>query len=112
PGEFLLRPARFVGAAYGKSDFLGKPVFPGLTWGYFRHVRADTGAIAVLLLGAPAAPLLSVGQGAGNGILLASTGVLPLAIFGKQGYASRNARILLPARLIQSAGPAIYGFAL
>ena len=70
------------------------------------------GAIAVLLLGAPAAPLLSVGQGAGNGILSASTGVLPLAIFGKEGYASRNARLLLPARLLQSAGPAVYGFAL
>jgi hypothetical protein len=70
------------------------------------------GAVAVLLLGAPAAPLLAVGQGAGNGILSASTGVLPLAIFGKEGYASRNARILLPARLLQSAGPAIYGFAL
>src|SRR5262249_62349887 len=52
------------------------------------------GAMAVLLVGAPAAPLLALGQGAGNGILSASTGVLPLEIFGKDGYASRNALIL------------------
>jgi MFS family permease len=85
---------------------------PAVVTARFATLCHPVGAIAVLLAGAPAAPLLALGQGAGNGILSASTGVLPLVIFGKEGFASRNAMILFPARLIQSAGPAMYGFAL
>ncbi len=62
--------------------------------------------------GARLAPLLAVGQGAGNGLLSVASGVLPLHVFGPDRYAVRQAMILTPARYLQSLAPAAYAVAL
>lgn len=62
--------------------------------------------------GARLAPLLAVGQGAGNGLLSVASGVLPLHVFGPDRYAVRQAMILTPARYLQAAAPAAYALAL
>ncbi|MDQ3124266.1 MAG: MFS transporter [Pseudomonadota bacterium] len=62
--------------------------------------------------GARLAPLLAVGQGAGNGLLSVAAGVLPLHVFGPDRYAVRQAMILTPARYLQAAAPAAYAIAL
>jgi MFS family permease len=70
-------------------------------------------AVAFCALSAPvAAPLLAVGQGAGNGLLSVASGVLPLQIFGPERYAVRQALLLTPARYLQAAAPAAYAWAL
>ncbi|MFN3669348.1 MAG: MFS transporter [Brevundimonas sp.] len=62
--------------------------------------------------GARLAPLLAVGQGAGNGLLSVATGVLPLHVFGADRYAARQALLLTPARWLQAVAPAAYALAL
>jgi MFS family permease len=62
--------------------------------------------------GARLAPLLAVGQGAGNGLLSVASGVLPLHVFGPERYAARQALLLTPARYLQALAPAAYALAL
>lgn len=62
--------------------------------------------------GARLAPLLAVGQGAGNGLLSVASGVLPLHVFGPERYATRQALLLTPARYLQALAPAAYAVAL
>ncbi|HUH11231.1 MAG TPA: hypothetical protein VLZ73_11835, partial [Brevundimonas sp.] len=52
---------------------------------------------------------VALGQGAGNGLLSVASGVLPLHLFGKENYATRQALILTPARFLQAAAPLSYG---
>jgi len=62
--------------------------------------------------GARLAPMLAVGQGAGNGLLSVASGVLPLHVFGPERYAARQALLLTPARYLQALAPAAYALAL
>jgi predicted MFS family arabinose efflux permease len=70
------------------------------------------GASLLLALGGVGAPLMVVGQGAGNGMLTVAKGVLPLRLYGRQNYAYRSALLSRPAQFAQIAGPALYGLAL
>ncbi len=69
------------------------------------------GAALAGLGGARLAPLLAVGQGAGNGLLSVASGVLPLHVFGPDRYAVRQAMVLTPARYLQALAPAAYALA-
>jgi predicted MFS family arabinose efflux permease len=70
------------------------------------------GASLLLILGGAGAPLMALGQGAGNGMLTVAKGVLPLRLYGPQNYAYRSALLSRPAQFAQIAGPAVYGLAL
>lgn len=70
------------------------------------------GAAALLTLGAKAAPLLALGQGAGNGMITVAKGVLPLSLFGPSNYAYRSALLTQPAQVLQIGGPVLYGLAI
>lgn len=70
------------------------------------------GAAGLLALGARGAPLLALGQGAGNGMITVAKGVLPLQLFGSRNYAYRSALLTRPAQIAQIGGPAVYGVAL
>ncbi len=70
------------------------------------------GALLASLGGARLAPLLAVGQGAGNGLLSVASGVLPLHVFGPDRYAVRQAMVLTPARYLQAAAPAAWALAI
>jgi predicted MFS family arabinose efflux permease len=70
------------------------------------------GAAALVLLGGAGAPFMSLGQGAGNGMLTVAKGVLPLRLYGQKDYAYRSALLSRPAQFAQIAGPALYGLAL
>ncbi|WP_374655211.1 MFS transporter [Phenylobacterium sp.] len=70
------------------------------------------GAAALALFGAKAAPLMALGQGAGNGMLAVAKGVLPLNLYGPDNYAYRSALLTQPAQLLQIAGPVVYGLAI
>jgi len=70
------------------------------------------GASLLLALGGAGAPLMALGQGAGNGMLTVAKGVLPLRLYGAENYAYRSALLSRPAQFAQIAGPAVYGLAL
>lgn len=70
------------------------------------------GAASLGLLGAPAAGVMAIAQGAGNGMLTVAKGVLPLNFYGADDYAYRSALIGRPAMIAQIAGPLVYAQAL
>jgi hypothetical protein len=70
------------------------------------------GALALLLMGAPAAAVFAVVHGLGNGILTIAKGTLPLVLFGAHGYGQRQGVLMVPARLAQALAPWVFGLGL
>lgn len=70
------------------------------------------GALALVLAGSSAAPVFVIAQGLANGVLAVASGALPLAIYGREHYGYRSALVSTPARIVQTAGPLVFGFAL
>lgn len=75
----------------------------------FATLLHPLGAAVAYLGGKSLAGAVALGQGAGNGLLSVASGVLPLHLFGKANYATRQALILTPARFLQAAAPLSYG---
>jgi predicted MFS family arabinose efflux permease len=67
------------------------------------------GAMLILIFGAPFAMVFGVLHGAGNGMLTIVKGILPLGIFGAQGYGGRQGVLMAPARIAQALAPWLYG---
>ena len=65
-------------------------------------------ALTALVLGPRAGVALVVGQGLGNGLMSVANGTLPLALFGREGYAYRVALLTTPAKFVQAAGPGLF----
>lgn len=70
------------------------------------------GAAALLMIGAPAASVLPVLHGAGNGLVTIARGTLPLALFGPAGYGVRTGVLAAPTRIAQAAAPLAFGLLL
>ncbi len=70
------------------------------------------GAVALALLGAPAAALFAILHGAGNGLLTIARGTLPLALFGAAGYGLRTGLLAAPARILQGGAPLLFALVL
>jgi MFS family permease len=68
------------------------------------------GAVAILVLGVPAAAVFTVLHGFGNGILTVAKGTLPLALFGASNYGYRQGLLAMPVRVAQAASPLIFAF--
>jgi MFS family permease len=69
-------------------------------------------ALFLIVGGAPAASLLALLHGAGNGLLTIARGTLPLALFGPQGYGARQGLLAVPARAAQSLAPLLFSVVL
>lgn len=107
--------AGFMGLAAVTMRFLEFTVLrrlPPLATTRLATLMHPTGAAALLTFGAPAGVAMAIGQGAGNGMLTVAKGVLPLSIWGAEGYAYRSALIGRPALFAQIAGPAAFALAL
>jgi MFS family permease len=70
------------------------------------------GALALGVLGGPAAAAFTLLHGAGNGMLTVAKGTLPLALFGAAGYGARTGLLSAPARVAQAGAPLLFGFLL
>ncbi len=70
------------------------------------------GAMALAVIGAPAALCFGLLHGAGNGILTIVKGTLPLALFGPQAYGQRMGVLMAPARVAQALAPWLFGLCL
>jgi predicted MFS family arabinose efflux permease len=69
-------------------------------------------AVALTVVGAPAAAVFALLHGAGNGILTITNGTLPLVLFGSAGYGGRQGRLMVPARIMQALAPWLFGLCL
>jgi hypothetical protein len=70
------------------------------------------GAAFLVVLGAPGIIAFAVLHGAGNGLITIAKGTLPLALFGPHGYGLRSGLLSVPARVLQSASPFLFGLLL
>jgi hypothetical protein len=70
------------------------------------------GAAVVILFGGPGIVAFALLHGAGNGMITIAKGTLPLALFGPQGYGQRSGLLSVPARVLQSAAPFLFGLLL
>ncbi len=109
-----LSPAQAVGVAalLGPGQVLGRVV----EWSVARRVRLFTraragallmpfAALLLLLPGVVAAGAFALLYGMSNGILTINRGTLPMALFGRAGYAQRLGWLATPALLAQAASP-------
>lgn len=69
------------------------------------------GVMALLYFGVPAGAALALLHGAGNGVLTISRGMLPLMLFGAQGYGERQGWLMFPSRVSQALAPLLFGLA-
>src|SRR5690606_23751090 len=108
-----------VGAMIGPAQVAGRL----LEFGLLRRLHPLLSArlatlahplgVAALLLGGPMlAPVFGILHGLGNGILTIAMATLPLALFGSRGYGARQGWLMLPARILQSLAPFLFGIAL
>ncbi len=70
------------------------------------------GVLSLVLLGPAAAPAFAVLHGMGNGVMTIARGVLPLALFGPDGYGARQGWLVLPSRVASALAPYFIGLAL
>ncbi len=114
-----LAAAVAIGALVGPAQVAGRL----LEFGVLRRLHPllsarlaalahPVGALALLLAGAPLAPLFAVLHGAGNGILTIAKGTLPLALFGPAGYGARQGLLMVPSRFAQALAPVLFGLCL
>jgi MFS family permease len=105
----LVGPAQ-VGARMVEFAFLQR--FHPLASARLATMLHPIGAIALLLIGAPAAFAFTILHGAGNGILTIAKGTLPLTLFGPEGYGYRQGLIAAPSRIAQAAAPFLMALAI
>lgn len=108
-----------VGALVGPSQVAGRLLEFGLLRRLHPLLSArlaalghPLGAALLLLAGAAWAPAFALMHGAGAGMLTIAKGTLPLALFGPQGYGARQGWLAMPGRVLQAAGPWLFGLAL
>ena len=105
-----------VGALVGPAQVAGRI----LEFGVLRRVHPllsarlaallhPLGAVALSVVGGPAAAVFAILHGAGNGILTIAKGTLPLVLFGPQGYGHRQGWLMVPARITQAMAPWLFG---
>jgi predicted MFS family arabinose efflux permease len=118
-GGATLGAAAAIGALIGPAQVAGRL----LEFGFLRKLHPLLSArlasllhplaVGVLaLFGAPAAAAFALIHGAGNGIMTIAVGTLPLMIFGSKGYGQRQGMLMIPARIVQSMAPWVFGVCL
>jgi hypothetical protein len=102
----LVGPAQ-VGARLVEFGVLRS--FHPIAMARFASVLHPIGAALLVVLGAPGIIAFAVLHGAGNGLITIAKGTLPLALFGPHGYGLRSGLLSVPARVLQSASPFLFG---
>jgi MFS family permease len=105
----LVGPAQ-VGARFVKFGVLRS--FHPIAMARFASVLHPIGAAFLVVLDAPGIIAFAVLHGAGNGLITIAKGTLPLALFGPHGYGLRSGLLSVPARVLQSASPFLFGLLL
>ncbi|CAH2604353.1 MFS transporter [Rhodovastum atsumiense] len=99
----LIGPAQ-VGARVIEATF-GRHHHP--LWSLLVSMVAVSAGLAMLMGGAGVMAAGLVLYGGGNGVRSIARGTVPLALFGREGYAALMGQLAAPALLAQAASPAI-----
>jgi hypothetical protein len=105
----LVGPAQ-VAARLLEFGFLRR--FHPIVSGRLATLGHPLGAVALVTLGAVAAPAFTLLHGMGNGMLTIVKGTLPLAVFGPVGYGARQGLLSAPSRFMQALAPFLFGLLL
>jgi MFS family permease len=105
----LVGPAQ-VGARIVEFSLLR--TFHPISAARIASVLHPIGAAIIIVFGVPGIIAFTLLHGAGNGMITIAKGTLPLALFGPQGYGRRNGLLSVPARVLQSAAPFLFGLLL
>ena len=105
----LVGPAQ-VGARIFEFSLLRS--FHPISSARIASVLHPIGAAIIVVFGAPGIIAFALLHGAGNGMITIAKGTLPLALFGPQGYGRRSGLLSVPARVLQSAAPFLFGLLL
>ena len=105
----LVGPAQ-VGARIVEFSLLRS--FHPISSARIASVLHPIGAAILIVFGAPGIMAFALLHGAGNGMITIAKGTLPLALFGPQGYGRRSGLLSVPARMLQSAAPFLFGLLL
>ena len=108
----VLSSAAFVAALIGPSQIAGRilelyfgqrfsPIHSAIFW----TLMLPLSILALLFIGEKAAPIFSIIYGMSNGVLTITMGVLPLVLFGANGYAKRLGNLAMPTLIAQSITP-------
>lgn len=106
PAQVAGRLAEFAVARSGH--------LPPLRSGRLASALHPLGAAVLALggVGLPAAVVFAALHGIGNGMLTIAKGVIPLHLFGAQGYGALQGRLALAQRLAQAAAPLLFALLL
>ena len=69
-------------------------------------------AVLLALFGPPVALIYTALHGVGVGIMTILKGVLPLALYGPQGFGKRAGQLEAPSRIAQASAPVVFGLCL
>jgi predicted MFS family arabinose efflux permease len=105
----LMGPAQVVARLV---DFTFSRKLHPLISGRIAAAGHPVAALALMVVGPPAAFVFSVLHGAGNGLMTIVKGTLPLALFGPGGYGHRQGLLSAPGRVAQALSPVIFGLVL
>ena len=118
-GGATLLAAVAVGALVGPAQVAGRLLEIGVLRRFHPFLSArlaavmhPLGAAVFALAGASGAAAFALLHGAGNGILTIANGILPLVLFGTQGYGQRQSRLMMVSRLAQASSPWLFGLCL
>ena len=103
----LLGPSQ-VGARILEAIF-GRRLHP--VWSLVAATAAVAAGLGLMTIGAGFVTAGIIIYGAGNGVRSIARGTVPLAIFGREGYASLMGMLSMPVLLMQAASP-LLGLAL
>ena len=118
-GGATLATAVALGALVGPAQVAGRLLEFGLLRRFHPLLSArlatllhPLGVLVLAAAGAPAAAVFVLMHGLGNGILTIAIGTLPLMMFGSAGYGRRQGLLMIPARVVQSLAPWLFGLGL
>lgn len=112
PATAAVAAAALVGPAQVAAriiEFWLLRAFHPLSSARIASVLHPIGAASLILFGAPGIVAFALLHGAGNGMITIAKGTLPLALFGPRGYGLRSGTLSVPARVLQSAAPFLFG---
>ena len=106
PAQVLARLTEFWAASRGRTE-------PLTTARWATALHPGGAGLMLALAGSPVlAAVFVVLHGAGNGLITIAKGVLPLALFGAQGYGVLQGKLAVLQRTMQAAAPLAFALVL
>ena len=98
----LIGPSQIVGRII--EMYLGRNFNP-LNSSLFWSTVLPVAIFILIIVGTTAAPVFAIAYGMSNGVLTITMGILPMVLFGSNGYAKLLGKLALPVLVCQAIAP-------